>query len=100
RRNLHVMSGGGMVRGGGVIIGSMRSTVRWSEEVLMKALFTYHPLLRNSGLIYDGSEERRAGFTLEGGDIHILRPDLALMGMSARSSPGPFDILADLSVRC
>jgi arginine deiminase len=69
--------------------------VRWTEEILMKTLFLYHPKLANSGLIYDGSEERRAGFTIEGGDVHILRPDLVLLGLSERSSPGAFDHIAE-----
>jgi arginine deiminase len=87
-----------MVVGEGVIIGSMRYTVRWTEEILMKALFTYHPELRNSGLIYDGTEERRSGYTIEGGDVHVLRPDTVVMGMSQRSSPGAFDgITAELA---
>jgi arginine deiminase len=92
--NLYFTRDAAMVVGDGVIIGSMRHNVRWTEEILMKALFTYHPLLRNSGLIYDGSEERRAGYTIEGGDVHILRPDLAIIGMSERSSPAAFDIVA------
>jgi arginine deiminase len=83
-----------MVVGGGVIIGSMRHNVRWTEEILMKALFSYHPLLRNAGLVYDGSEERRPGYTMEGGDVHILRHDLAIIGMSERSSPAAFDVVA------
>lgn len=83
----------------GVIVGSMRHTVRWSEEILMKALFQYHPRLRNSGLIYDGSEERRAGYTIEGGDVHIIRPDLVVMGLSERSSPGAFDTIAERLAR-
>ncbi|MFW6078076.1 MAG: arginine deiminase family protein, partial [Gemmatimonadota bacterium] len=69
--------------------------VRWTEEILMKALFRYHPRLENAGLVYDGSEERQVGFTIEGGDVHILRPDLALIGLSERSSPGAFDIIAE-----
>jgi len=93
--NLFFTRDASMVIGDGVIIGSMRHNVRWTEEILMKALFTWHPLLGNSGLIYDGSEERRAGYTIEGGDVHILRPDLALIGMSERSSPGAFDIVAE-----
>lgn len=92
--NLFFTRDAGMVVGGGVIIGSMRYTVRWTEEILLKTLFTYHPTLRNDGLIYDGSEERRTGFTIEGGDVHVLRPDLALVGLSQRSSPGAFDIIA------
>jgi arginine deiminase len=77
----------------------MRYNVRWTEEILMKALFTFHPQLSNAGLVYDGSEERRAGYTLEGGDVHILRPDLVVMGLSERSSPGAFDALAENLVR-
>lgn len=97
--NLFFTRDAGMVVGEGVIIGSMKFTVRWTEEILMKTLFTYHPLLRNEGLIYDGSEERRAGYTLEGGDVHVLRPDLAMLGLSERSSPGAFDIIAERLVR-
>jgi arginine deiminase len=97
--NLFFTRDAAMVVNEGVIVGSMRHTVRWTEEILMKALFTYHPRLGNGGLVYDGSEERRAGYTVEGGDIHILRPDLALMGMSERSSPAAFDVLAERLVR-
>ena len=97
--NLFFTRDAAMVVGSGVVIGSMRHTVRWSEEILMKALFQYHPLLANSGLVYDGSEERRAGYTIEGGDVHVLRPDLVMLGMSERSSPGAFDTIAERLVR-
>jgi arginine deiminase len=78
------------------LIGSMRYGVRWPEELIMKALFMYHPLLRNDGILYDGSVERRLNYTLEGGDVHALREDLVLIGFSERSSPGAIDHLADL----
>ncbi|HET9984949.1 MAG TPA: arginine deiminase family protein [Longimicrobiales bacterium] len=97
--NLFFTRDAAMVVGDGVIIGSMKFTVRWTEEILMKTLFKYHPLLQNQGLIYDGSEERRAGYTLEGGDVHVLRPDLVIMGLSERSSPGAFDIIAENLVK-
>jgi arginine deiminase len=92
--NLFFTRDAAMVVGEGVIIGSMRYTVRWTEEILMKALFEFHPRLGNAGLIYDGSEERRAGYTIEGGDVHVLRPDTVIMGLSQRSSPGAFDGIA------
>jgi arginine deiminase len=96
--NLFFTRDAAMVVGEGVIIGSMRYNVRWTEEVLLKALFTFHPLLGNEGLIYDGSEERRSGYTIEGGDVHVLRPDTVVMGLSQRSSPGAFDgITAELA---
>src|SRR5947208_660094 len=78
------------------IIGSMRYGVRWTEELLVKALFRYHPCLENAGILYDGSEEKRNNYTLEGGDVHPVRPDLLLLGFSERSSPAALDHLCDL----
>jgi arginine deiminase len=85
----------GMVVGQHAVVGSMRYRSRWTEEILIKTLFAFHPLLTNAGLVYDGSEERRANYTLEGGDVHVLREDLLLVGFSERSSPGALDQLAD-----
>ena len=79
-----------------VLVGSMRYGIRWPEELIMKALFSYHPLLKNDGIIYDGSTERRLNYTLEGGDVHPLREDLVLIGFSERSSPGAIDHLASV----
>lgn len=86
-----------MVLGDHVMIGSMRYGVRWSEELIMKALFTYHPLLENRGILYDGASERRSNYTLEGGDVHPLRADTLLIGFSERSSPAAIDFLTDLA---
>jgi arginine deiminase len=85
----------GMVIGRRVVVGSMRYDVRWTEELLIKALFTFHPELANDGLLYDGSEERRSNYTLEGGDVHYLRPDLLVLGFSERTSPAALDELCD-----
>jgi arginine deiminase len=79
-----------------VMIGSMRYGVRWSEELIMKALFLHHPLLENKGILYDGSTERRLAYTLEGGDVHPLRHDTVMIGFSERSSPAAIDHLARL----
>jgi arginine deiminase len=85
----------GMVIGEHVVVGSMRYGVRWTEELLIKALFRFHPALTNAGLLYDGSEERRSNYTLEGGDVHYLRPDLLVVGFSERTSPAALDQLCD-----
>ena len=87
----------GIVIGEHSVIGSMRYDVRWTEELIVKALFTYHEQLANAGVLYDGSEERRNTFTLEGGDVHPLRPDLLVLGFSERSSPAALDHLCDLA---
>ncbi|HEX3274309.1 MAG TPA: arginine deiminase family protein [Gemmatimonadales bacterium] len=85
----------GMVIGRRVVVGAMRYDVRWTEELLVKALFSFHPELANDGLLYDGSEERRSNYTLEGGDVHYLRPDLLVLGFSERTSPAALDQLCD-----
>src|SRR5258705_1000745 len=86
----------GIVIGDHSIIGSMRHGVRWTEELLTKALFSYHSKFENAGILYDGSEEKRLNYTLEGGDVHPISPDLLLLGFSERSSPAALDLLCDL----
>jgi arginine deiminase len=93
--NLFFTRDAAMVVNSGVIIGAMKYAVRWSEELLMKALFRYHPVLENQGFIYDGSDEYRSDFTIEGGDVVILRPDLAMVGLSDRSSPAAIELLVE-----
>jgi arginine deiminase len=94
--NLFFTRDSAMVVGGHVLVGSMRYGSRWSEELIMKTLFMYHPLLQNCGLLYDGSSERRPSYTLEGGDVHALRPDTVAIGFSERSSPAAIDNLTSL----
>lgn len=93
--NLFFTRDAAMVVNEGVIIGAMRYAVRWTEELLMKALFQYHPRLANAGFIYDGTEEHRSDYTIEGGDVIVLRPDLAMVGLSERSSPAAIEGLVD-----
>jgi len=86
----------GIVIGDHAVVGSMRYGIRWTEELLVKTLFQFHPELGNAGIVYDGSEEKRGNYTLEGGDVHILREDLLLVGFSERTSPAAIDLLADV----
>jgi arginine deiminase len=94
--NLFFTRDSAMCVGGHALVGSMRYGSRWPEELIMKALFLYHPLLRNEGILYDGSTERRLNYTLEGGDVHPLREDLLVIGFSERSSPGAIDHLVSV----
>ena len=94
--NLFFTRDSGVVIGEHAIIGSMRHGVRWTEELLIKALFRYDEKFANAGILYDGSDEKRINYTLEGGDVHPLRPDLLVLGFSERSSPAALDLLCDL----
>jgi arginine deiminase len=87
----------GIVVGDHSLIGSMRWGSRWSEELLVKALFTHHPAFENAGILYDGTEEKRSNYTLEGGDVHPITPNLLILGFSERSSPAALDHLCDLA---
>ncbi|NNG16983.1 MAG: hypothetical protein HKM89_10925 [Gemmatimonadales bacterium] len=86
----------GVIIGEHTMVGSMRYDVRWTEELLIKTLFLYHPELESRGLLYDGSREKRDNYTLEGGDIHRLREDLLLVGLSDRTSPAAIDLLCEV----
>jgi len=79
-----------------VLIGSMRFGVRWSEELIMKAIFRHNDRVSSRGILYDGSREHRMNYTLEGGDVHPLRRDTVIVGFSERSSPAAIDNLANL----
>jgi len=85
-----------MVAGDRVLVGSMRYAIRWTEAIIMKALFTHHPDLAGAGILYDGASERRVNYTIEGGDVHPLRRDLVVLGFSERSSPAAIDQLASV----
>ncbi len=94
--NLFFTRDSGMVAGDHVVVGSMRYAIRWTEAIIMKALFMHHPDLANAGILYDGASERRVNYTVEGGDIHPLRRDLVVLGFSERSSPAAIDRLASI----
>jgi arginine deiminase len=61
----------------------------------MRTLFGFHPLLASTPILYDGSDERRFAYTLEGGDIHPLREDLAVVGISERTTVAAIDELTE-----
>jgi arginine deiminase len=79
-----------------IMIGSMRYSIRWTEALVMKAIFRHNPRLKNRGIIYDGSVEHRLNNTLEGGDIHPIRRQTVMIGFSERSSPAAIDQLVSV----
>jgi len=92
--NLFFTRDSAAVVGERVVVASMRHEVRWTEELLARSLFRHHPLLRNRGIVYDGASERRLNIRVEGGDVHVLRHDLLLIGLSERTSAAGIDVLA------
>lgn len=76
-----------------VIIGSMAYRARTAEALLLKAVFKHHPGIRSGGFYYDGTDNRDSDITIEGGDLLILRRDLAVIGYSERTSAAGIDSL-------
>lgn len=93
--NLFFTRDAAAVVGDQVVIASMRHAVRWTEKLIMRTLFRHHPALANRGFLYDGTEERRMHTSLEGGDIHVLREDLVLVGLSERTTASGIDVLGE-----
>lgn len=77
------------------LIAAMAHEVRWTEELIMRALFRFHPRLETAGLIHDEVKRRRLNTSVEGGDIHVLREDLLLVGLSERTSAAGVEALAE-----
>jgi len=91
--NLFFLRDPAMVIGEQVVVAAMQHDVRWTEEVLLRALFDHHPLLANRGILYDGAGERRLNTSIEGGDVHVLREDVVAVGISERTSAAGIDSL-------
>lgn len=91
--NLFFTRDSAAVVGDRVMIAAMKHEVRWTEQVIMRALFSFHPLLGNGGLLYDGTGQRRMNTSIEGGDVHVLRRDLLLLGLSERTSAAGIDAM-------
>ncbi len=83
------------VVGDRVMVASMQHDVRWTEELIARAVFQYHPDLAGAGFVYDGTEERRFNTSVEGGDVHVLRHDLLLVGLSERTTAAGVDAIRE-----
>ena len=97
--NLFFTRDASMVIDGGVVISTMRFLSRWPEEAIMRTLFGFHPELAGREILYDGSAERHRDFTLEGGDVHPLTPEVVLVGISERTSAAAVDALCEALFR-
>jgi len=77
------------------IVGAMASQVRGTEAMIMRAVFRWHPLLQGTEGLVDGVAEQAgaAPVKFEGGDVHVLRDDLLVIGCSERTSVAGIDRL-------
>lgn len=93
--NLYFARDAAMAVGAQVVIGAMRFQSRWSEEAIMRTIFGFHPDFAGTPILYDGSDERRHDYTIEGGDLHPLSPDVVVVGVSDRTTVALVDALTE-----
>ena len=58
-----------------VIIGSMAYRARVAEALLLKTVFSRHPEIGLPDFYFDGTDNRNAEVTIEGGDLLVIRED-------------------------
>lgn len=94
--NMYFMRDSSMVVGNRLISAAMASPVRYAEALIMRAIYEYHPSLRGQGILLDGAKNSAdPEFSIEGGDVLVLSPDLLLVGLSERTTPKAVDALID-----
>ncbi len=81
-----------------VFIGKMASSVRLRESLIMEAIFDYHPLFSNSTNTHktinpDKLLHNTQKIAIEGGDIHVARHDVILVGIGPRTTPQGVDFI-------
>ncbi|SCG77375.1 arginine deiminase [Micromonospora humi] len=82
--------------GAGVTVNPMARAARRRESINTRTVYRYHPLFREAEFpVYHGDDDADHGSaTLEGGDIHVIAPDVVLVGMGERSTPAGVETLA------
>lgn len=80
--------------GNEVLMGSMVGLVRRPETSIMKAIFENHPAF-GVNTINIPSQLHNHHTSIEGGDVHIAREDILLIGMGARTNSQAIDALID-----
>lgn len=74
-----------------VLVSKMASKVRSREALIMEAVFDHHPMLSVETFDLDDVEEAH----IEGGDVHVVRDDILLVGCGLRTNPAAIDHLIE-----
>lgn len=78
--------------GRGASLHHMWAVTRNREAILMEYVFRYHPFYDDVKLYYDRTE----AYSIEGGDIQVLSPEVIAVGISQRTEP---DAIANFAKR-
>ena len=81
--------------GNEVLINQMASKVRQPEAYIMKSIFQHHPELKTEVIDLPNYADENVTLMMEGGDVHIAREDIILIGMGSRSNAAGIDALVE-----
>ncbi len=81
--------------GNEVLISQMASRVRQPETYIMKSIFEHHPELKAGVIDLPDYADEGVNLMMEGGDVHIAREDVLLIGMGSRSNAAGIDALVE-----
>ena len=84
------------------ISSKMHYRERVRETLLMRAVLEHHDVFRNNAITYGGSDEPTEDrpYTIEGGDVIVLSPDVVLVGCSERTRSETIERLAANCFQC
>lgn len=97
--NAYFMRDSVAIIGSNVISAAFTFDVRMAEAYITRFIFKKHPAFRNKGILIDGPLERNRLFTIEGGDIHVLSPNVLAIGISERTTAFAIDRIAQRIAR-
>ena len=76
--------------GKGVSIHKMFTITRNRETLFAKYIFNFNPVYKGTKIYYDRTEN----YSLEGGDILLLNPEIVAVGISQRTNPNAIEKFA------
>ncbi len=78
-----------------VLINRMASTVRKRESQIMQAIFEHHPSFITNTINPQFSRYYNSKISMEGGDIHVARNDVLIIGTGLRTTTQGIDYIAN-----
>jgi len=79
--------------GNTVLINCMANKIRERESLIMESIFKHHPLIEAKTMNPLRSNDWVPGLTSEGGDILIVKEDVLLIGVGARTTSMGIDFI-------
>ena len=69
-----------------ILLGNMATQVRARECMILEAIYNFHPLFETKAINPALNYDTHGVGTVEGGDVQIIRDDVVICGLSARTN--------------